>query len=115
MHQCKICKEQVVGEHQCYIQPAKQPKAPISQLIIYDMETTQNEAINTTTYRHSVNLVCAIVSCDDCMVNDLPDCPTCDKREWSFFGRDALSSFCRWLFQPVHKGAVAIAHNMSGK
>ena len=83
-------------------------------IIIYDFESTQDTVHMTSSYRHQVNLACAIVSCDQCADTEAIDCESCGRHEWTFFGDDALDKFCRWLFHKEHKGAIAIAHNMGG-
>jgi hypothetical protein len=114
MRQCHTCKEPVDSTHLCYIQLTKKPKDNNSIMIIYDFESTQDTVHAATSYRHQVNLACAIVSCDLCADTDQTDCTTCGQRGWTFFGDDALDKFCRWLFRKEHKSTTAIAHNMGG-
>ena len=91
-HVCRICKEYVLSDHLCYMQP-ETPKTPSDKFIFYDFET------DFSTGEHVVNFAVAQYA---------------DGTEFVFKGYDALNKFCLFLFSFEHKGFTSIAHNSKG-
>ena len=89
---CHICKEYVLFDHLCYMQP-EPPKKPNDKFIFYDFETDFSSG------EHVVNFAVGQYS---------------DGTEFVFKGYDALHEFCEFLFSIEHKGFTAIAHNAKG-
>ena len=89
---CHICKEYVLSDHLCYMQP-EPPKKPNDKLIFYDFQTDFSSG------QHVVNFAVGQYS---------------DGTEFVFKGYDALHQFCEFLFSIEHKGFTAIAHNAKG-
>ena len=87
-HVCHICKEYVLSDHLCHMQP-EPPKRPCDKFIFYDFSTGE----------HVVNFAIAQYA---------------DGTEFVFKGYDALNEFCLFLFSMEHKGFSAIAHNAKG-
>lgn len=57
--------------------------------------------------------------CDTCKCKPLDFVCDCSEvypgsREHIFSGDETLTEFCAWLFQPMHKGITAVAHNVRG-
>ena len=76
-HVCHICKEYVLSDHLCYMQP-ELPKTPCDKFIFYDFET------DFSTGEHVVNFAIAQYA---------------GGTEFVFKGYDALNEFCRFYFQ----------------
>lgn len=123
--QCSRCKESIElgdNQHLCYMQPLdeeKQSKKEYKTWIFFDFETRQDLEISENAYgaicKHEIN--CCVVQkvCHGCRKNEkLGTCPNCGPNELVFKGDTAGHDFCKWLFTPCNKGAVAIAHNMRG-
>ena len=129
---CKICKEIVGPNHQCYIQKYVSKKN-VSKAADSDAEESEDEEKTTTgpkfvffdfessqeTLEHQVNFCVAQRACDYCI--DLPSdeyCPGCSTlpggREVIFEGTDTLSRFCAWILGDDNKGVTCIAHNFGG-
>ena len=113
---CKYCKHVVGPDHDCFIpkyhapEPKKEPKV---KFIFYDFECQFDSG------EHIPNFCVAQRACHDCIRKPLSEtCATCDNlpagRQAIFRGDRTLADFCTWLFQPLHKGATAIAHNAQG-
>ncbi|XP_045210544.2 uncharacterized protein LOC123561948 [Mercenaria mercenaria] len=113
---CKYCKKIVEPSHDCYIPKYTSPKKeelPDVPFIFYDFECRFD------TGEHIPNFCVAQRACGDCIRKPLSECcMRCDEvpggREVIFRGDHTLSSFCTWLFNPIHKGATVIAHNAQG-
>ena len=129
---CKICKEIVGPNHQCYIQKYVS-KTKVSKVADSESEESEDEEKSTTgpkfvffdfessqeTGEHQVNFCVAQRACDYCI--DLPSdeyCPGCSTlpggREVIFEGSDTLSRFCAWILGDDYKGVTCIAHNFGG-
>lgn len=90
---CPSCKEFVEAvNHRCYLRPVAS-KPPSDRLIFFDFETDQQ------TGEHIVNLAVAQYK---------------DGKEEVFKGYDSCKKFCFWLFRPIPKGCIVIAHNLKG-
>ena len=81
-HICQVCKEYVLSDHLCYMQP-EPPERPNEQLIFYDFETDFSSG------EHIVNFAVAQYK---------------DGSEFVFKGYSALDEFCKFLFSTEHKG-----------
>ena len=113
---CRYCKEEVTAGHDCFIPTYATPeekKPPEVPFIFYDFECEFEGG------EHKPNFCVAQRACDQCIRGSSTEpCPHCDilpgNRQVIFRGESTLDTFCTWLFQPLHKGATAIAHNSQG-
>lgn len=124
---CKICREMVEKDHQCFVQvkPTLKERGKKLQMYIYfDFECTQENGT------HVPNLCVAHRVCQYCdhLKVDQP-CSHCEHlgpRRHLFRGSETLKQFMEWLFQAqphatqksqsqlLHEGAIVIAHNFKG-
>jgi hypothetical protein len=88
------------------------------QYIFYDLETCVKFQEGRRDMRHQVNVACAQMVCQKCHTNGEDDekCHNCEE-PMTFFGREALDEFCRWLFGGATGGkkTLVIAHNSQDK
>ena len=87
---CNNCKAVVHRGHKCYMMP-KPIKEISNKYIFFDFEATQNKGT------HEVNL----------SVSQYFDDPTP-------IIHHSTDEFCKWLFNPKHKGYTILAHNGKG-
>ena len=90
---CHVCKEYVLSDHLCEMQPEK-PKKPNDKLIFYAFET------NFSSGEHVVNLLWPLAYADS--------------TEFVFEGYNALHEFCEFAFSTKHNEYCFIAHNAEG-
>lgn len=103
-------------DHDCFIpiyQTPDQEKTPMVPFIFYDFECRFD------TGEHIPNFCVAQRACEACIRQSVKTpCLCCDQvpgpREVIFQGDETLSQFCEWLFDPIHVGTTAIAHNAQG-
>ena len=88
-HVCRICKEYVLSDHLCYMQPER-VKTPNNKIIFYDSETDFCTGVHV--------IIFIVAQCSD-------------GTEFVFKAYDALNEFCLFLFSLEHKGLTVIAHN----
>jgi hypothetical protein len=50
-------------------------------------------------------------SCAACETTEEGECEQCGVRRHEWFGDDALTDFCKWLFTEENRDAVVLAHN----
>ena len=123
--QCRICKQQVDQDHQCYVQikPVQKRKKSLQLYIYFDFECSQENGI------HVPNLCVAHRVCQHCdrLPIDEPctHCQALGPRRHVFRGPHTLKEFMDWLFQTqshpggqasclLHQEAIVIAHNFKG-
>ena len=123
--QCRICKQQVDKDHQCYVQinPVQKRKKVLQLYIYFDFECSQENGI------HFPNLCVAHRVCQYCdrLPIDEPctHCQALKPRRHVFRGPHTLKEFMDWLFQTqshpggqasclLHQEAIVIAHNFKG-
>ncbi|XP_052815380.1 uncharacterized protein LOC128242318 [Mya arenaria] len=140
---CKTCKDYVMEDHKCYMQPAneddnsdnkKKPKE--TQYIFFDFECTQDTIVQCNdgylpgedrcincakswcgSMEHTPNLCVAHKVCSLCISKEIqPDseCLKCGPNIKVFSGPDTTKLFCQWLFSEPNFGTTVICHNFKG-
>ena len=113
---CRYSGEFVDSDHDCFIPKyTSQDKQTQSKVpyIFYDFECQFDTGV------HVPNFCVAQRACNECICRSVKDpCTHCDQqkgeRQVIFKGKETLKDFCAWLFDPLHKGSTAIAHNSQG-
>ena len=80
----------MASEHHCFLNKVS-AKVPSEKLIFFDFEPDQS------TGEHVINFGVAQYA---------------NGTQEEFRGYTAYDDFCEWLFQDIHKGYTALAHNM---
>ena len=111
MKYCKLCKENKLEGHQCYIKPLKEnERTKVSNFIFYDFECMLIDN------QHVPNLCVLQKVCSSCI--ELPLTETCGNEECQreqviFGGQNTLKDVGDWLFSGRNKNCTCIAHNSS--
>lgn len=105
---CTKCFEKLEGPHQCYMGKLQPQKDVLNKVIVFDFETTQDNEQK----QHVVNMAVAMYLHPDQLKPGVvaPE----QQHDGAFVSFTSLDAFCKWLFQPKHKGFTAIAHNLRG-
>jgi hypothetical protein len=123
---CKLCRKKRNGtarEHQfeCFHTPKRTPKSKNRKLFItYDFETHFTDNVSTTGGEkewHEVNCAVGMLSCDECRDQDplTGSCKSCGGNlTHTFVGETAVDDFVKWITQPKHFNAIALAHGSAG-
>lgn len=109
---CRVCKEFMPPNHRCFMKvDYRQPISENYLFIFFDLETRQDEVLDSAAHVHRVNLCISQQYCWKC-INSSDSCQNCKDRT-RVFREDPVKGFMAYIMEvrKTYKKLCVIAHN----